>query len=124
MVGEVRRRLGEVRVADRPGAEELAVGLEEADAEEERPVVVALEDLDRQRRNRFDLRRRDLHHLVVADDVGLLGDVLLADQRRAVADLVQGVDDVVRVVVQRPAAVRQPEHAVGVAVLAGQQAGP
>ncbi len=67
-------------------------------------------------------RRRDLDHPVVADDVGPLRDVLLADQRRVVADRAQRVDDVVGVVVQRPAAMREPEHAVGVGVLAGEQA--
>ena len=61
--------------------------------------------------------------LVVADHVRALRDVLLADQRRVVAGVAQRVDDVVAVVVQRPAAVREAEHAVGVGVLAGEQAG-
>ena len=54
---------------------------------------------------------------------GSLGDVLLADQRRAVAGLAQRVDQVLAVVVERPAAVGEPEHAVVVAVLAGQERG-
>jgi hypothetical protein len=66
----------------------------------------------------------DLDHLVVADHRRLVGDVLLADQDRAVAGLVQGVDEVLGVVVQGPAAVSQPEHPVVVAVLAGEQRRP
>jgi hypothetical protein len=70
-----------------------------------------------------DLRRADLDDVVVAEHVRLLGHVLLADERRPVADLAQRVDDVAGVVVERPAAVREPGHPVDVRPLAGQQAG-
>ena len=92
------------------------------DRQEERLGGGAAEDVDRDRRDVGDARRRDLDHPVVADDVRALGDVLLADQRRVIADLAQGVDDVVGVVVQRPAPVGEAQHPVRVRVLAGEQA--
>jgi hypothetical protein len=98
------------------------VGLEEADRQEQRPIARAPQDLHRQRRDRLHARRRDLHHLVVADRLRLLGDVLLADQGRGVAGTAQHVDDVMAVVAQRPSPMREAEHAVALPVLAGQQA--
>jgi hypothetical protein len=74
-------------------------------------------------RDRVDVRRLDLDHAVVADHVRPLGDVLLADHRRPVAGLAQRMDDVLAVVVEHPAAMREAEHAVRVPVLAGQQRG-
>jgi hypothetical protein len=66
----------------------------------------------------------DLDHLVVADHLRVLRDVLLANQNRAVAGLAQGMDEVLAVVVQLPAAVGEAEQAVVVAVLAGEEGGP
>jgi hypothetical protein len=63
-----------VDVAQRSRPEELAVGLEEADREEERPVVGALQNLHRQRGDGLDARGRDLHHPVEADHLRPLGD--------------------------------------------------
>ena len=107
----------------RSGAE-LAVGLEEADRHEERlrsTVAQRLESRSARRRPRDGCRPR---HLVVADHARVLGDVLLADQDRVVAGLAQRVDQVLAVVVERPAAVGEAEHAVVVAVLAGEQRRP
>ena len=66
---------------------------------EERLRRRSAEELDRGRRDVVDTGRVDLHHAVVADDVGPLRDVLLADQRRVVPDLAQRVHDVMAVVV-------------------------
>jgi hypothetical protein len=100
------------------------VRLEEADGEKERLRDRLAEYLDGDRRHRVDMSAIDLDHAVVADHVGALGDVLLADEDRVVAGGPQRVDDVLAVVVQRPAAVGEPEHSVRVPVLPGQQARP
>ena len=123
-VREVGRRQRVERVAHGGRHGEVAVGLEEADRHEE-GLVGGAERLDRDRRHLVGVVRVDLDHLVVADHARVLRDVLLADQHRAVAGaLAQRVDQVLVVVVQRPAAVREAEHAVVVAVLAGQEGGP
>ena len=69
------------------------------------------------------MARLDLDHAIEADDVRTLGDVLLADQHGVVARIVKRVDEVLAVVVERPAAVGEPHHAVVVPVLARQQTG-
>ena len=56
--------------------------------------------LDRQRRHVLGPGRVDFDDLVVADHAGVGGDVLLADQGRAVAGAAQGVDPVLAVVVE------------------------
>ena len=119
-VGQVRRRRDVAVLAVRR-PEELAVGLEEADRQEER-LVDRAQHVDRDGGDVGGPRRRDLHHLVVADHVRLLRDVLLADQHRVVARGAERVDEVPLVVVQRPAAVGQAEHPVAVGVPAGEQA--
>ncbi len=121
-VREVGRRL-EVELVAGQRLEELAVRLEEPDRQEEGLAGRFAEQVDRHRRDVVDAVRVDLDDAVVADLVRALRDVLLADQRRAVAGVPEAVHDVVAVVVERPAAVGEPEHAVGVRVLAGQQAG-
>jgi hypothetical protein len=122
-VGEVGGRDHVVGLLRGGGAEPLAVGLEEADGEEEGFVARALQEVEGDGHDVVGVVGRDLVDLVVADDVGLLGDVLLADERGPVAELVQGVDDVVTVVFQLEAAVGEADHPVGVGVLARQQAG-
>jgi hypothetical protein len=77
--------------------------------------------LDRVRRHVQCSVRRDLDDLVVAEDVSVLRDVLLADQRGVVPGRPERVDDVLVVVVERPPAVGQAEHPVGVTTLAGQE---
>jgi hypothetical protein len=79
------------------------VGLEEPDREEERLRRAAAEQLLGRRRDRVDLGRADVDDVVVAEDGGVDGQVLLADERRPVARLAQRMDDVAAVVVQRPA---------------------
>ena len=64
-----------------------------------------------------------LDDVVVADVERVGGHVLLADQRARVARVAQRVDEVVVVVGEAVAAVRQTQHPVRVAVLAGQQRG-
>jgi hypothetical protein len=81
------------------------------------------EALDRGRGDVGGVVAVDLDHLVVADHLRVLGDVLLADQDRAVAGLAQGMHEVLAIVVQFPAAVGEPQQAVVVAVLAGEQGG-
>ena len=99
------------------------MGLEEADRQEERPLGGPAQQVDRDGGDVGGPRGRDLDHLVVADHVRLLRDVLLADQHRVVAGVAQRVHDVLLVVVQRPAPVGEAEHPVGVGVAAGEQAG-
>jgi hypothetical protein len=126
-VSGVSGRLGGhdvVGLLRRGGSKPLAVGLEEADGEEEGPVAGALQYVEGHGHDVVGVVGGDLIDLVVADDVGSLGDVLLADERGPVAVLAQDVDDVVAIVVEREAAVGQADHPVGVGVLAGQQAGP
>ena len=122
-VGQVRGRRAVERVAHRAGLEELAVGLEEADREEERLRRPAAEQLLGRGRDRVDLRGADVDDVVVAEHARVDGEVLLADERRPVAGLAQRVDDVAAVVVELPAAVREAGHPVDVRPLAGQQAG-
>jgi hypothetical protein len=105
------------------GWEELAVRLEEPHRQEERALDAA-QHVDRDGGDVGGPRRRDLDHLVVADHVRLLRDVLLADQHGVVAGGAQRVHHVPLVVVERPAAVRQAEHPVAVGVAAGEQARP
>jgi hypothetical protein len=96
--------------------------LEEPDGEEERLGEVA----EHRVRGRGDVGRVirvDLDDLVVADHSRVLGDVLLADQRRVVARPPQRMDQVLAVVVEGPAAVGEPEHPVRVAVLTGEERG-
>ncbi len=120
-VGQVRGRQRVKRVADRGGRREVTVGLEEADRHEPRFVgpFGPAQRLDRQRRDILGLVRLDLDHLVVADHPRVLGDVLLADQDRVVAAAPQRVDPVPAIVVQLPAAVGEPLHAVVVASMPG-----
>ena len=127
--GHVAARLGHIgQVRGRPDVvlvalqrlEELPVGLEEPDRHEERLGRRVAQQVDCDRGDVVDPAGVDLDHIVVADLVRPLGDVLLADQRRVVPGVAQRVHHVVAVVVQRPAAVGQADHAVGVGVLAGQ----
>ena len=97
--------------------------LEEADGEEEGPVAHALQEVEGHRHDVVRVVGGNLVDLVVAYDVGLLGDVLLADERGPVAELVQGVDDVVAVVFEGEAAVGEADHTTGVGVLAREQGG-
>ena len=69
------------------------MGLEEADRQEERLGGRLAEDLAGGRRNAVHLLLSILTHLVEADHVGALGDVLLADQDRVVAGFVQRVHE-------------------------------
>jgi hypothetical protein len=98
-VGQVGGRHDVVGLFGRAWAEPLAVGLEEADGQEEGPVARTLQEVEGHWHHVVGVIGRDLVRLVVADDVGFLGDVLLADERRPVAELVQGVDDVLTIVV-------------------------
>ena len=50
-------------------------------------------------------------------------DVLGAEKGRGVAGLVKGVNDVALVIVQPPATMRQPRHAVIMGVHPGEQSG-
>jgi hypothetical protein len=61
------------------------VGFEEADGEEERPVAGALQEVEGNGYYIVGVVGADLDDLVVADNVGPLGDVLLADERGPVA---------------------------------------
>jgi hypothetical protein len=121
-VRQVRRRQRVERVADRGRDPVGAVGLEEADRHEE-GLLGGAEALDRGRGDVGGVVAVDLDHLLVADHLRVLGDVLLADQDRAVAGLMQRMDEVLAIVVELPAAVGEAQQAVVVAVLAREQGG-
>jgi hypothetical protein len=74
------------------------MGFEESDRQEQRAIAWPAQHFHCERCDRVDMCGWDLHHLVVADHVGLLGDVLFADQHRRVAGTAKHVDDVMRVV--------------------------
>jgi hypothetical protein len=79
-------------------------------------------------KNGSEVRRRASSALgatrfAVTDHVRIQRDVLLADQDRVVPGCLQGVNQVLRVIVEGPATMSQAGHAVVVAVLAGQQGG-
>ena len=74
------------------------MGLEEPDGEEEGPVAGALQQVERHGHDVVGVAGADLDHLVVADDVGFLGDVLLAYERRPVPEIAQRVNDVLPVI--------------------------
>jgi hypothetical protein len=118
---------GRQRVALVPAGrrlEEAPVRLEEPDGEEERLGQAALERAHGQRRDGGDVVGLDVVEAVVAEHVGRLGDVLLADELGEVARLAQRVDEVLAVVAQLPAAVGQAGHPVHVRVAAGDEGGP
>src|SRR5204863_8364010 len=64
-----------------------------------------------------------LQEVVEADGLGLGCDVLESGEDRAIACVAQGVEDVLLVIVEREAAVREAEHAVLVRELAGEERG-
>ena len=124
-VGQVRRRERVERVAHRGRLEVVAVGLEEADGEEERlrrarraaaraaagATSSRVRGVDRRRRGRSrgPPGRRETCCSPISVD--------------RVAGVAQRVDEVVVVVVEPEAAVREAQHPVGVRRLAGQQRG-
>jgi hypothetical protein len=121
-VGQVRRRQRVQRVAHGGGREVLAVGLEESDREEERAPVPLADQLQRGGCDRVDVMGVEVDDVVVAEHAGVAREVLLADQPGPVAGVAQRPDQVVAVVVEREAAVGEPDHPVGVSPLAGEQA--
>jgi hypothetical protein len=78
-IGQVGGRHDVVGLLGRGGAEPLAVRLKETDGEEEGPVAGALQEVEGHGYDLICVIGWDLEDLVVADDVGSLGDVLLAD---------------------------------------------
>ena len=104
-VGQVGRRQRVERVAHRGRLEVLAVGLEEADREEERLRRALGDQLQRRRRDLVDVVVVDVDDVVVAEHVRVAREVLLADERGPVAGVAQRVDEVVAVVVELEAAV-------------------
>ncbi len=83
-VRQVRGRYDVVRLLGGGGAEELAVGLEEADGEEEGTVARLFEQVEGHGDHVVGAGRGDLEDFVVADHAGLLAYVLLPDKRRPV----------------------------------------
>ena len=75
------------------------MGLEEPDRQEEW-LGRERERLVGDRRDVGGAMALDLDHLVVADHVGVLRDVLLADQHRLVAGRSQRADEVLAIVVE------------------------
>src|SRR5919107_1601842 len=100
------------------------MGLEESDGEEKGPVAGAFQQVERHGHDVVGVAGADLYDLVVTDDVGVLGDVLLADERRPVPEIAQRVDDVVPVVLEREPAVSEADHPVRMGVLPCQQTRP
>jgi hypothetical protein len=120
-VRQVPGRQGVQRVAHGGRLEVVAVGLEEADGEEERLRRALAQDRHGGRRDVVGPRRVGVGDEVVAEILGVLGDVLLADHRREVARVAQRVEDVLARVVEREPAVGEPEHPVAVRPAAGHE---
>ena len=111
------------RVAHGGRLEVVAVGLEEPDREEERLARPLAQQLHGRGRDVLRLAGVGVGDVVVAEVLGVGRDVLLADHRRPVAGVAQRVQEVLARVLEREAAVREPEHAVGVRPASGQQRG-
>jgi hypothetical protein len=120
-VGQVRRRQRVERVAHRRRREVLAVGLEEPDRQEERLRRMFLDQSPRRRGDRVDVVVLDVGDVVVAEHAGIAREVLLADQTGPVARVAQRPDQVMAVVVELEAPVREPDHPVRVRPLARKQ---
>ena len=99
-VGQERRSQGVDPVAHAGGREEVAVGLEEADRHEERLLDPRAQRPDRRGGDLGGAGAVDLVDDVVAERVGVGGDVLLADQLGVVAGLAEDPDHLVVVVVE------------------------
>ena len=108
------------------GSKNFSMGLEEADRQEERCVLLGPlgDELCGGWSDLADPRRIEVDDMVVTQVERIRGDVLLADQTGPVAGFAQHVDHVALGVAQPIAAVGQAEHPRRVRALAGQQGGP
>ena len=122
-VGQVRGRDRVERVAHGRRLEVVAVGLEEADREEERLARAVAQQLHGRGRDVLRLAGVGVGDDVVAEVLRVGGDVLLPHHRGPVAGRAQRVQDVLAGVLEREPAVRQPQHPVAVRPAAGQQRG-
>ena len=122
-VGQVGGRQRVERVPDRGRLEVVAVGLEEADREEERLARAVAQQRHGGGRDVVDLGGVGVADEVVAELLGIGGHVLLPHHRRPVAGVAQRVEDVLGRVGEPEPAVRQPEHPVAVRPAAGEHRG-
>ncbi len=102
----------------------FAVSLEEADIQEEGRAVSAAQEFhsaggDIGSRSGFGMK-----NLVEADDLRIGGYVLQTCQHRTVPGRTERVQDVLVVIVQTEAAMRQAQHPVAVRALAGEESRP
>ena len=122
-VGQVGGRQRVERVAHRGRLEVVAVGLEEADREEERLARAVAQQRHGGGRDVMDLGRVGVADEVVAEVLGVGGDVLLADHRGPVAGVAQRVHEVLGRIGELEPAMGQAEHPVAVRPAAGQHRG-
>ena len=97
--------------------------LKEPDVQKERLLGRLLQEPRCCWSNLGNMISRGLDNFVVTNYRGILGDVLDAYESGAISMRPQCVQNVLLVIVQGKAAVRQPEHAIVVGTMPGQKAG-